>query len=79
MAKHSRNHSRGTDLDYHLQRARTERNMAYRAANAAAGDAHMRLAALHLERALLLQALRSGPVGNVHPLRREHQAGSIAA
>jgi hypothetical protein len=29
----------------------------------------MRLSALHLQRALLLQAVGRGPVGNIHPFR----------
>ena len=56
-------------LDYHLARARAERDIAYRLADARAADAHMRLSALHLQQALTLQAVRRGPVGNVHPFR----------
>jgi hypothetical protein len=59
--------SRRNDLEYHLQRARSERNIAYRAANQFAADAHMRLSALHLHRALLFQAVRRAMMGNVHP------------
>ena len=36
--------------------------------HARAADAHMRLSALHLERALTLEAVRREPVGSVHPL-----------
>ena len=61
--------SRCSDVEYHLRRARSEREIAYRSGDAVAGDAHMRLSALHLRRALLLQAVRSAPVGNVHPFR----------
>jgi hypothetical protein len=64
-----RKQKRSSDLDYHLQRARSERDIAYRAGAGPAAGAHMRLAALHLHRALLLQALRNGPVGNVHPFK----------
>jgi hypothetical protein len=57
------------DIQYHLQRARSERDVAYRSDNARVADVHMRLSALHLHRALLLQAVTRGPVGNVYPLR----------
>ena len=43
--------------------------MAYRADDARAGDAHMRLSALHLGRAVLLQQVQREAVGNVIPLR----------
>jgi hypothetical protein len=69
------NGSRSTDLDYHLRRARSERNIAYRVGDCAAADAHMRLSALHLRQALVLQALQSGPVGNVHPFRQGSVGG----
>lgn len=58
---------RTTDAEYHLRRARAERDMAYRSPDLIAGDAHMRLSALHLGRALLLQQVRREPVENVHP------------
>jgi hypothetical protein len=58
-----------TDIDYHLQRARSERDIAYRSGNACVSDAHLRLSALHLARALLLQEVRRAPVGNVIPIR----------
>jgi len=61
--------SPSTDLEYHLGRARSERDVAYRTADGVAADVHMRLSALHLHRALLLQAVRTGPVGNVHPFK----------
>jgi hypothetical protein len=61
--------SRSTEAEYHLLRARSEREVAYRSANELAADAHMRLSALHLHRALLLQAVDRGPVGNIHPFR----------
>jgi len=57
------------DLEYHLRRARSERDMAYRSGIGVAADAHMRLSALHLQRALLLQTVRTRSVGNVHPFR----------
>ena len=57
-----------TDLEYHLERARFERDIAYRLGDGVAADAHMRLSALHLKRALLLQKVRTEPVGNVRPL-----------
>jgi len=68
-----------TDLKYHLQRARSERDMAYRSGNGPAADAHMRLSALHLQRALLLQTVGTRPVGNVHPLDGRPVAASSAA
>ena len=58
-----------SDTEYHLHRARVERGIAYRSALACASDAHMRLSALHLQRALLLQQVVREPVGNVSPLR----------
>ena len=58
-----------SDVEYHLQRARSERDIAYRSADACASDAHMRLSALHLQQALLLDEVRRGPVGNVRPIR----------
>jgi hypothetical protein len=42
---------------YHAERARIERDIAYRAADARASDAHMRLSALHLSRALVLEEI----------------------
>jgi hypothetical protein len=38
------------DRDYHIDRARTELDRAYRTDNTAAADAHFRLAALHMRR-----------------------------
>ena len=58
-----------SDIDFHLRRARIERDIAYRSGSPAISDAHMRLSELHLKRALLLQAVRREPVGNVSPLR----------
>jgi hypothetical protein len=43
------------DSRYHLERARAERDIAYRAADLRASDAHMRLSALHLSRAMVLE------------------------
>jgi hypothetical protein len=65
-----------TDTEYHLQRARSEREIAYRSAVADASDAHMRLSALHLERAMLLQEVERAPAGNVIPFARScaHQS-----
>jgi hypothetical protein len=63
-----------TDIDYHLKRARTERDIAYKSGDTFVSDAHLRLSALHLARALLLQEVRRAPVGNVIPIRspRDH-------
>jgi hypothetical protein len=63
-----------TDLDYHLHRARTERDVAYRSADGLAADIHMRLSALHLSQALLLQAVQSRAVGNVLPFQPSRAA-----
>ena len=57
------------ELQYHLGRARTERDIAYRAGDARVSDAHMRLSALHLQRAMLLQEVQRAPVGNVSPIK----------
>lgn len=62
--------SRSTEVEYHLRRARSERDVAYRSDSAVAADAHMRLSELHLQRALLLRAITLGAVGNVHPLQK---------
>jgi hypothetical protein len=55
-----------TDVDYHSQRARVERDIAYQATDSRVSDAHMRLSALHLSRALVLdeidQRLGEAPV-----------------
>ena len=59
-----------SDVDYHLGRSRAERDLAYRLGDGVAAEIHMRLSALHLQRALLLQAVRVAPVGNVHPFPR---------
>jgi hypothetical protein len=56
-------------IEYHLERARCERHIAYRSADPRVSDAHMDLSALHLNRALLLQEVLREPVGNVSPLR----------
>lgn len=40
--------------DYHAARARVERDLAYRSGDNRASDAHLRLSALHLSRALIL-------------------------
>jgi hypothetical protein len=45
------------DASYHAQRARTERELAYRAPNERAGDAHLRLSALHLSSAIILEEI----------------------
>ena len=58
-----------SDIEYHLRRARAERDIAYRSGEPCVSDCHMRLSALHLQRAMLLQAVLREPVGNVSPLR----------
>ena len=42
---------------FHSQRAREERDIAYRASDARVSDAHLRLSALHLSRALILEEI----------------------
>jgi hypothetical protein len=44
-----------SDKACHATRARVERDVAYRSADERASDAHMRLSALHLSRALILE------------------------
>ena len=68
-----------TDLEYHLGRSRRERELAYRLGDGAAADAHMRLSALHFQRALLLQEVKAHPVGNVRPFKRPSVAPASAA
>jgi hypothetical protein len=44
-----------SDREFHAERARVERDLAYRAPDERVSDAHMRLSALHLSRALVLE------------------------
>jgi hypothetical protein len=44
-----------SNATYHAQRARTERDLAYRAPDGRVSDAHLRLSALHLSRAMILE------------------------
>ena len=37
------------DLEYHVERARVELDLAYKAKGQSAADAHMRLASLHMK------------------------------
>ena len=67
-----------TDVEYHMQRARFERDLAYRSANAEASDAHMQLSALHLQQALLLQEVRLAAVGNVTPFQPNRRAAELS-
>ena len=71
--------SRSTEVQYHLRRARSERDVAYRSADELAADAHMRLSELHLQRAVLLRAVDCGPVGNIHAKAFEHRGQAYAA
>ena len=41
------------DAQYHIDRARAELDLAYRAEQRSAAEAHMRLSALHMDRARL--------------------------
>jgi hypothetical protein len=52
-----------SDLQHHLDRARRERDLAYRSADARASDSHMKLSALHLKRALELGASELAALG----------------
>jgi hypothetical protein len=47
---------KGPDYDHHIARARTEMDCAYRARDGAAAMAHMKLSALHMDRARLARA-----------------------
>ncbi|MGZ2412867.1 hypothetical protein ACUXST_002309 [Sphingomonas sp. F9_3S_D5_B_2] len=58
------------DVEYHLRRARCERDIAYRTPEGPAADAHMKLSALHLQRALELQEVRRGLLAVVQPFRQ---------
>jgi hypothetical protein len=40
-----------SDIDYHMQRSRSERDLAYRYGTGTIADAHMALSELHLQRA----------------------------
>ena len=62
------------DVEYHLQRARSERDIAYSSADDYASEAHLKLSALHLERAKLLQEVRHAPVGNVTPFQSNRRS-----
>ena len=42
------------DREYHMQRARTELDWAYRAERRNVAEAHLRLSSLHMERVKLL-------------------------
>ncbi|MDT9599154.1 hypothetical protein [Sphingosinicella rhizophila] len=55
---------RNDDRDYHVQRARAELDSAYRAPNNEAAASHLRLSALHMERARSL-----GSVARPHRLQ----------
>jgi predicted SprT family Zn-dependent metalloprotease len=57
------------DASYHAQRARTERELAYRAPDERVGDAHLRLSALHLSRAMVLEEV-DRRLGAAEPRRR---------
>jgi hypothetical protein len=41
---------RAEDRDYHMERARSELDWAYRAEGEAVAEAHLRLSALHMQR-----------------------------
>ena len=58
-----------TDIDYHMERSRSERALAYQTGTGAVADAHMALSELHLHRAMALQHVQHAPLGNVTPLR----------
>jgi len=56
---------------YHSHRARIERDLAYRTQDTRASDAHMRLSALHLSRALVLEEL-DRRIGEPRPSAARH-------
>lgn len=57
------------DIEYHQQRARAERDLAYRSPSALVGDVHLRLSALHLSRALVLEEVDRRIGESVSPSR----------
>ena len=59
------------DVEYHLQRGRSERDIAYSSADDYASEAHLKLSALHLKRAKLLHEVRRAPFGNVTPFHSD--------
>lgn len=46
-----------SEKSYHAYRAREERDIAYRTSDPRASEAHLRLSALHLSRALMLEEI----------------------
>ena len=66
------------DIDYHMQRSRFERDLAYRYGTGAVADAHMGLSELHLQRALALQHVQHAPLGNVTPLWPARERNAVA-
>lgn len=68
-----------SDIDYHMQRSRSERELAYRYGIGAVADAHMGLSELHLQRAVTLQHVQHAPLDNVTPLWRARDRGQYAA
>ena len=61
------------DIDYHMQRSRFERELAYRYGTGSVADAHMGLSELHLQRAVTLQHVQHAPLDNVTPLWRARE------
>jgi hypothetical protein len=55
------------DRDYHTQRARAELDWSYRAVRRDVAEAHMRLSALHMERARSLAAAPGGEAALAAP------------
>ncbi len=45
----------GSNPEYHIERARAELDLAYRAEHRAAAEAHMHLSALHMKHAQVLE------------------------
>lgn len=68
-----------TDIDYHMQRSRSERDLAYRYGSGAVADAHMGLSELHLQRALTLQHVQHAPLDNVTPMWRARERSEHGA
>jgi hypothetical protein len=56
------------EIQYHMERARSEKGIACTSEQKCISDAHMKLAELHLGRAKLLREVQLRPVGNVTPI-----------
>jgi hypothetical protein len=66
------------DIEYHMQRSRSERDLAYRYGTGVIADAHMGLSELHLQRALTLRHVQHEPLDNVTPIWRARERSEHA-